>query len=323
MYGHVCFIAQPRSVFGSPEDLVERGTRSLAEQTAALGRAIVDRIGEKTGPKAIRDAIDAAGRAWPRERFAEPLSRELERGLMLGALDSDWEARNNERIAPASFAELHAPRLLREGDTDPAFAKRPQIDAGRAFIEKDIVTRDVFDSMTKSAQRRSFTVANATTNEVVRSVKRELVRQIAKGADLRDFRKFALQRLESAGWTPINPSHAEVVFRTNVATAYNSGRYRQMSQPKVLALRPFWQIITVNDGPPRQRKTHRAAHLVVLAADDEFWQTGFAPFGFNCRCRVRSLSRRQAEAIGVSKGSQLRGLPLPDPGFASGVPRLL
>ena len=317
--------AQPSTVFGSPDDLVQRGTREFAVQSLALGQEIAARVDGKSSAKTIRKAITAAGKAWDRQRFGAIIERELLHGQMLGALDANFEMVENEKVTPETFTALHSSLLLKEGDpgaaADPAFSKRPQTEAGEAFIEKDVVTRDVFDRMNAAAQRRSFTVANAATDEIVRVVKRELVRQVALGGELRDFKTAALRRMADAGWTPQNGSHAETVFRTNVMGAYNSGRHRQMTQPLVLAARPYWQVLGVGDGPPRERANHARVNNKVFAADDPGWATKYPPFGFNCRHRVRSLSKAQGQQIGVSKWSQFADLP--DEGFTSGVRSLL
>lgn len=313
--------AQPRSVFGSPEDIIEAGTDLLAAQTERLGIAIAKATHGLSSAKAISAAIKRTAREWPVRRMALPLQAELEHGAMLGALDADFEARTDRPVAVPSFAALHAPILLAPYDrsTDPAFATRPVKDARKQFEQRQAVTRDVYDSLSDAARRRSVTVAGAATADIVRTVQRELVRQVSEGADLRDFSNRVVPRLEQAGWTPINDSHAENVLRTNVGTAYNAGRAQQMLQPTVLRFRPYWQIVTVNDGPPRQRHYHQLAHLVVLRADDPFWLTAYPPFGYQCRCRVRSLSIREGEPL-LRLGSSIRGLP--DPGFTSGLSQL-
>jgi uncharacterized protein with gpF-like domain len=129
--------------------------------------------------------------------------------------------------------------------------------------------------------------------------------------------------LETAGFTPANPSHVETIYRTNVLNSYNSGRYAQATKPSVLKLRPYWQIRTVNDGPPRQRKTHQDVHLWVLRADDSFWKNAYPPFGFNCRCRVVTLSEPELKAknLRVHSGGEIHLLP--DTGFTSGIGALL
>lgn len=316
--------AQPRSTFGSPEDIIERGTDIMAVQTERLGEAIARAVHGMTSAKRINATIRATAKRWKPARLALPLQAELMHGAMLGALDADFEARTDRPVAVPSFAALHAPLLLAPYDrsTDPAFATRPVKDAREQFEQREAVTRDVYDRMTDAARRRSVTVAGGATRDVVRTVQRELVRQVQAGADLRDFSKRVVPRLEAAGWTPQNDSHVENVLRTNVGTAYNAGRARQMTQPGVIRARPYWQIVTVNDGPPRQRRTHQAAHMAVLRADDPFWLEAYPPFGFQCRCRVRSLSE-QAGADRVTSGSALlASLPspgLPDPGFTSGL----
>ena len=304
--------AQPRSVFGSPEDIIEAGTDLLAAQTERLGIAIAKATHGLSSAKAISAAIKRTAREWPVRRMALPLQAELEHGAMLGALDADFEARTDRPVAVPSFAALHAPILLAPYDrsTDPAFATRPVKDARKQFEQRQAVTRDVYDSLSDAARRRSVTVAGAATADIVRTVQRELVRQVSEGADLRDFSDRVVPRLEQAGWTPINDSHAENVLRTNVGTAYNAGRAQQMLQPTVLRFRPYWQIVTVNDGPPRQRHYHQLADLVVLRADDPFWLTAYPPFGYQCRCRVRSLSIREGEPLLrlVRKVLKLKGL---------------
>lgn len=312
---------QPRSTFGSPESIIERGADIMAVQTERLGEAIARGVHGLSNAKAINRAIKASARAWKPARIARPLEVELLHGQWLGALDADYEMRSGRPVAVPSFADLHAPRLLAPYDrsTDPAFAKRPVKDAREQFERRGAVTRPVYDAMSDAARRRSVTVAGAATADIVRTVQRELVHQVSEGAELRDFSRRVVPRLEAAGWTPQNPSHVENVLRTNVSSAYNAGRARQMTQPAVLRFRPFWQIVTVNDGPPRQRPTHQAAHGVVLRADDPFWLTAYPPFGYQCRCRVRTLSAREG-ADRVVDGGSIRGLP--DPGFTSGLSQL-
>lgn len=314
--------AQPRSVFGSPEDIIEHGTDVLARQTERLGISIAKAVHGLTSARQINAAIKRAGREWPVRRMALPLQGELLHGAMLGALDSDFESRTNRPVAVPSFSALHADPFLLAGydrSKDPAFATRPVGEARKRFEQREAVTRPVYDAMTDAARRRAVTVAGAATADIVRTVQRELVRQVADGASLADFSNRVVPRLEQAGWTPVNDSHAENVLRTNIGTAYNAGRAHQMTQPTVLRFRPFWQIITVNDGPPRQRPTHQAAHLVVLRADDPFWLRAYPPFGYQCRCRVRNLSQREGEPLAVL-GSTIQGLP--DRGFTSGLPSL-
>jgi hypothetical protein len=307
----ICLAAQPRTINGSPDTLIVRGVEDTLSVTGALADAIVKAVSGKTTAAAIKSAIDGAAKRFGAGKIAKPIERELLHGALLGALDAFYES-ETERFVPVESFRSEAPEFLL-AITDARFAARPLGEAIKAFLSKKAVTRDVFDAMEKSAQRRAFTVANAANEAMVRTVKQELLRQLAVGADLADFGKHAAKRFESAGWTPANSSHVETVFRTNVLGAYNGGRIRQMTEPAVLDARPFWESLPVGDGPPRQRATHRN---FVLRAADPFWQTAAPPYGYNCRCRLRSLSVRQG-AGRVQEGSSIHGLP--DHGFASGI----
>lgn len=299
----------PESLYGSPDKLVTRGVDTLAPITKALGDAIARAVDGKTSSRTIRAAIDRAAAGFGTRRIAEALERELRMGAMLGALDAHWESETDDKVEVASFAELYRERLLLTDHLlagpsgDRGFTGHPLADAIKAFLERKPVTRPIFDRMTTEAKRQAFTVAGATSREVVASVKRELVRQVELGADLRDFATAATERLEAAGWVPNNPSHVETVFRTNVQRAYSDGRAKQMTQPEVLEARPCWQCLGIGDS--RQRDTHEEVDGTVYEATDPIFATLFTPFDFNCRCRFRSLTRKAAERIGISDGSAL------------------
>ena len=47
--------------------------------------------------------------------------------------------------------------------------------------------------------------------------------------------------LEAEGYEGLDPLQADLIFRTNIQTAYNVGHYEQMTDPGVMKLRPYWQ----------------------------------------------------------------------------------
>lgn len=306
---------------GSPETIVERGVLEGARATGAWVAGILDAIGDKENPREIRAAVARLEAKLPLAEFARLVERQLIHGAMLGAVDSDWEAqRDDGEVKPAEFS------IRFKG----GIADTPYAEALRLFESRNLVDRDTFDRLTAAAKRRAFTVARLGRRELLGVVHAELARQMrtagappktGKGVELKQFRKFMRERFESAGWTPASRSHVETIFRTNVVSAYSSGRHAHMTQPAVLASRPYWQILTVNDGAPRQRKTHQDAHGIVLLASDPFWKTAYPPFGYNCRCRVVSRSVAWFEANGSRLGPTPKGLP--DKGFSSGTKSLL
>ena len=129
----------------------------------------------------------------------------------------------------------------------------------------------------------------------------------------------------NATYDGVTPYQAENIFRTNVQTAYNVGHYKQMTDPDMMELRPYWQYDAVNDS--RTRPSHLAMDGRVFPADSPVWDTWFPPNGFKCRCTVRTLSKRQVERMGLQVETQLpkSGILedgrfvnlMPDPHFAT------
>jgi len=109
------------------------------------------------------------------------------------------------------------------------------------------------------------------------------------------------------------------IFRTNVQTAFSHGRVRQMSDPAVLALRPFWLFDALIDG--RQTDICEARNGVLLPATDPWWRENTPPLHFCCRSGIRSLRKSQAARRGGERRPDLDIEP-PGDGFGA-APSLL
>lgn len=185
-----------------------KGARAAGE----WGDTIVGALHADTAP-AINRQIQSALTEGHLESFVTGTVESLMHGVMLGALDSAYEVATDNAIDPPEFEKpksLDSRRLAWEGvGPRGSFSSLPYADALKAFLEKRVVTRRVFDALNAKAQLRAFTVARMSSLAMIRTVQLELARQVARGADLRDFRKFAAARLEKAGWTPANKSHVE------------------------------------------------------------------------------------------------------------------
>jgi len=311
---HVCLKnRQPDTVYGSPESVVERGARASARAAVPWMNALATAVEGQTRPIIIFGQLTNARERFDLHPWSRALERQLLHGLMLGSLDSNFERLEQTVISPASFASKTEPL--------PKFADMRFDEAQRQFKAKKILPRAEYERLVGIARRRAFSVAGEVANQMLASVHAELSKQILKGADLRTFKENLLARVKSAGFVPgdadtvlgTSASHAETVFRTNVMEAYNGGRAKEMLQPEALRTQPLWQISGVSDD--RTRDPHRTAQGKVLEASDPFWQSAYPPFGFNCRCRV--VSRTRKPGFSISLGSSITGLP--DDGFSSGL----
>ncbi|WP_421173766.1 phage minor head protein [Aeromonas enteropelogenes] len=170
-----------------------------------------------------------------------------------------------------------------------------------------------------SAHARAFTVAKATSLDVLTTIQSSVVQAIATGMTQREFSRQLMPELKKLGWwgqttvthengeeqtvTLGSPRRLETIYRTNMTTAYQAGRYlQQLGLPE----RPYWQYIAVMD--ERTRANHAAMNGLVFAATDPIWLTHYPPNDWGCRCRVRAMSKMRLDANGLSVSSSGEGL---------------
>ena len=138
---------------------------------------------------------------------------------------------------------------------------------------------------------------------------------LTEGVSLRDFQTRANGVLDAAGVSARTPWYWETVYRTNLATAYQAGRWQQMTDPDVVAARPYLQYFSAR--LPTSRPSHAEKHGVILPVDDPFWSTWYPPNGFNCYCTVATVSERELARDGLKLSSKNFSFPDPDIGFAT------
>lgn len=203
-------------------------------------------------------------------------------------------------------------------------------EAIKFFREKGLVVsplswRDVW----AEEHVRAFTVARVAAMDVLEDIRAEVDRAIEAGVTLKDFKASLGEVLARKGWlTPpaelpeeilpdgtvrkrLTPWRLETIFRTNVQSAYSTGRYRQMLEnaPR----RPWWMYDAVGDY--RTRPSHAAMDGRVYRYDHPIWDKWYPPNGFNCRCTVRTLSDRDMDRRGLKQSVRPPAVE-PDEGFA-------
>ncbi|PHM49356.1 phage minor head protein [Xenorhabdus miraniensis] len=159
---------------------------------------------------------------------------------------------------------------------------------------------------------QAFTVAKAARLDILHTLHEEVDNAISQGTTQRDFIQTLTPRLQKKGWwgeqTLVDsaggaevvqlgsPSRLATIYRTNVATAYQAGRYQQ--QLASADTHPYWQYIAIMDG--RTRKSHAAMHGRVFHYDDPLWNKLYPPNDWGCRCRVRTLTAAQVKRRGLT-----------------------
>ncbi len=162
---------------------------------------------------------------------------------------------------------------------------------------KEPLPEESYQSLSDVCKAKAFSVAGYTSIEILHKFLDALTEAIENGATKEVFQEEMNSFLEEQGYHGLNPWRADVIFRTNLQTAYNAGHYKAMTDETTKKLRPYWQYKTAADGYVRE--AHAVMEGRVYRADDPIWDVWYPPNGFRCRCQVVSLSPAQVEARGL------------------------
>ncbi len=160
------------------------------------------------------------------------------------------------------------------------------------FRAKRVVSVATFDAMLDRWREGAFVARRLANDRLVsraRDILADGMEQQLTGDDLA-IRMETELGLGDKSW------YAETIVRTNLSSAYGAGRYTQMTDPSVKKLRPFVQFRTVGDS--RVRHDHAELDDKVFVNGSELHAQYAPPLGFNCRCQMVTISKRQFESRG-------------------------
>lgn len=181
--------------------------------------------------------------------------------------------------------------------------------------------RDVWQQEHQAA----FTVAKAMQLDLLAEIRGAVDAALADGSTFQAFQDALKPRLVARGWwgkqemlDPVtgetrqvqlgSPRRLQVIFDTNLATAYSEGQAERIEANK--ALFPYLLYDGANSVHPREQ--HRAWDGLVLRADDPWWQTHMPVKAWGCKCTVVQLTQRMMDREGYREGQapaeQLRQL---------------
>ena len=128
---------------------------------------------------------------------------------------------------------------------------------------------------------------------------------IAGGGTLETFRKDFDAIVERHGWTYKGGRNwrTRVIYETNLRGAYQAGRFKQLTDPDLVASRPYWRY-EHSDLVKHPREDHLSWDGLVLRWDDPWWQLHFPPNGWGCRCSVHAESERTLRKRGKTGPDQ-------------------
>jgi uncharacterized protein with gpF-like domain len=165
-----------------------------------------------------------------------------------------------------------------------------QIDFFRGKAGLKIPTEH-WDDIKHEAHDRAFMVAGAQKADLLTDFYNAVQKAFEDGKSLQWFQQQFDAIVDKHGWSYTGPRdwRSRVIYTTNLSTSYAAGRHKQLMDPDLLSVRPYWQYIH-SDSVLHPRPLHVAWNGLTLRYDDPWWSTHYPPNGWGCRCRVRALS---------------------------------
>ncbi|MGA0569638.1 phage minor head protein [Variovorax sp. VNK109] len=172
--------------------------------------------------------------------------------------------------------------------------------------------RDVWQQEHQAA----FTVAKAMQVDLLAEIRAGLDAALADGTTFETFQQALRPRLVARGWwgrqEMVDPDDGEkklvqlgsprrlqVIYDTNLATAYSEGQWERVQRNKQIF--PFLEY--VKSAAEHPRTEHLAYAGLVLPADDPWWQTHMPIKDYGCKCSVIQHTRRMLDREGLTVGT--------------------
>lgn len=152
----------------------------------------------------------------------------------------------------------------------------PPREALRFWAAKVPMPAQEFYALAAEQRVNAFAVSGIAQMDQLMTVWDSLGRAMQEGASFQAWKKSLPDLWKSKGWVGPNAYRISNIFHTNIQTAYNVGRYRQMMA--VAQERPIWTYLGVNDR--RQSPLCRRLNGLSYPYDHEFWKTYYPPNHF-------------------------------------------
>lgn len=172
-------------------------------------------------------------------------------------------------------------------------------DAVKFFKDKINLPTKTWKDLQGEMHAKAFTVAGAMREDILCDFRKAIEKALTDGMSIGEFRKQFDQIVDKTGWqyNGTRKWRSDLIYQTNVHTAYAAGRERQMQDPKMRKIYPYARYRSMDDG--RERPEHKAWNNIVLPLDDPWWDKHTPPNGWGCRCWKEPVSALEVKALGL------------------------
>lgn len=164
-----------------------------------------------------------------------------------------------------------------------------------------------YRDITSRQHDRAFVVAGAMKADLLNDLHNAVNKAVADGQSFQDFQNNFDDIIGKHGWLNDEDGkykawRAKIIYQTNLKTSHAAGRYKQMTTPEMLKLRPYWRYR--HNSIENPRILHEQWNNLVLLATDTFWKVNYTPNGYGCNCTIDAINERQLKAMGKTEPDQ-------------------
>lgn len=192
---------------------------------------------------------------------------------------------------------------------EPIFTEAPE-EVTRYFRQK--ISQPSFDwrDIAPIEHSTTFTVAKSAGFDVLDDIRKATDQAVSNQESFETFRQNLEPILREKGWwgkgVAEDPGGAprlsqlgslrrlRTIHWANVTTARAAGEWERIQRTKKFL--PFLRY--TQSSSEKRRPEHQSWVGTVLPIDHEWWQSHYPPNGWQCKCGVRQITRRQAESAG-------------------------
>jgi SPP1 gp7 family putative phage head morphogenesis protein len=228
---------------------------------------------------------------------------------LLGRAQVWTEVADRDRAPAPSSAPPFGAVVLQAGFEPLAFDEALDF-----FRDKVSLSPEEYAVLSDLARQKAFSIAAGATEQIISAIRSLLEEALSEGVTVKEFQARAAEVVAKAGVAARSPWYWETVYRTNLQTSYQAGRWKQITDPYVRARRPYLRYVSAL--VPTTRPSHREKHGLIYPVDHPFWDRWMPPNGFNCLCTVVTVSESLLQRRGWSVSDTMDfAFADPDAGF--------
>ena len=162
------------------------------------------------------------------------------------------------------------------------------------FCKKFPVLYDVIEDITKKVDEQFFYMKRSTELEVTKKLYYNLLDNLKNGGTFKTWLEMSKEVLNKSGLGD-SPWYLELVYRNNMASAYNAGAFYNQELNK--KNKPYGLYDGVDDS--RQSDICKALDGKVFPLDHPFWNNYLPPNHHGCRSQRIALDAEELEEYGL------------------------